>query len=431
MKQENVRAIAARIICSLSGDKGSLTNLLAEHLDHPDYSYLQELCFGTCRHYFLLQGLLKQLLNKPIKPKDDDLRCLLLIGLYQLRELSTADYAAINETVNAVNALDKGWARGFVNGVLRNFQRNRDELDTKLSNSERVAFPKWLFDAISKQWPEQCADIFANSNQRPPLTLRVNKAKGSLDQQLQILADAEIAASPGALSGSAIYLEQARPVMQIPGFSDGRVSVQDEASQLVPGLLDLKPGQRILDACAAPGGKTCHIAESEQSLTELTAIDTDAKRVARIEENLQRLGLRATLIAADARNTAKWFKRKPYFDRILLDAPCSATGVIRRHPDIKVLRRANDLPRLVELQQQLLTALWPCLAPGGLMLYTTCSLLREENENQIDQFLSECEDAKYEGIMADWGVECRYGRQLLTGAANEPDGFYFALLRKE
>ena len=431
MKTENVRAIAARLIHSLSEDKGSLTNLLSEHLDHPEYSYLQELCFGTCRHYFLLQGLLKQLLNKPIKAKDHDLRCLLLLGLYQLRELSTADYAVINETVNAAIALDKGWAKGFVNGVLRNYQRNRDVLDTKLSQSEQVAFPQWLFAAIRKQWPEQSDSIFSNSNQRPPLTLRVNKAKGTREQQLQILADAEIPASAGALSSAAIYLEQARPVMEIPGFSDGRISVQDEASQLVPGLLDLKSGLRVLDACAAPGGKTCHIAESEQSLTELTAIDTDARRVARIEENLQRLGLRATLLAADARNTTKWWKRKPHYDRILLDAPCSATGVIRRHPDIKVLRRANDLPRLVELQQQLLGALWPCLAPGGLLLYTTCSLLREENENQIEQFLSKCEDAKYEGITADWGVECRYGRQLLTGTTNEPDGFYFALLRKE
>ena len=431
MTGENVRVIAVRVINRLIHDKGSLTNLLASHQDHPEYSYLQELCFGTCRHYPLLRALLKQLLNKPIKPKDSDLECLLLLGLYQLREMATADYAAINETVNAVNDLGKSWARGFVNGVLRNYQRRSAELDSKMSDSERAAFPKWLYSLLGEQWPDQLATLVNNSNQRPPMTLRVNLARTSLESQLQALADAGIPARPGRYAATAIYLDQPLPVQRIPGFEQGLVSVQDEASQLVPGLLELRAGLRVLDACAAPGGKTCHIAESEQSLTELTAIDTDARRVARITENLQRLQLSATLKTADTRDTEQWWDGVHQFDRILLDAPCSATGVIRRHPDIKVLRREQDINRLQRLQQELLAALWPCLAPGGLLLYTTCSLLRQENEQQVAAFLGQTDDAKYESITADWGVECRYGRQLLTGAAYEPDGFYFALLRKE
>ncbi len=429
-KPDNVRAIAAGVINSLIQDKGSLTNLLAQHHSHPDYSYLQELCFGTCRQYFLLEALLDQLLNKPIKSKDNDLRCLLLVGLYQLRELSTANYAVLNETVNAVNALDKSWARGFVNGVLRNYQRRQADLDKNLSELSRSAFPAWLYKRLNKQWPGQSEALLSNSNLRPPMTLRCNLSRISRDELLARFAGEGIAATKGSVVGTAIYLEQAQSVQTLPGFTDGLVSVQDEASQLVPGLLALEPGQRVLDACAAPGGKTCHIAESEQSLTKLVALDIDERRLVRIQENLDRLRLQATLLAADASAPDTWWDGQP-FDRILLDAPCSATGVIRRHPDIKLLRKARDIDRLAALQQQLLCKLWPLLAPGGLLLYTTCSLLREENEQQIADFLDSAQDAKYQSIVADWGVECRYGRQLLTGTEQEPDGFYFALLRKE
>lgn len=431
MPADNVRVIAVGIINSLVRDKGSLTNLLAAHQNHPEYSFLQELCFGTCRHYHQLRAILSQLLNKPIKPKDRDLECLLLLGLYQLRELATADYAAINETVNAVKALDKTWAKGFVNGVLRSYQRQQTNIDSKLSDAARAAFPDWLYALLKQQWPDQFHSLIDNSNQRPPMTLRVNRARSSRDLQLHALADAGIPAQPGQFADSAIYLQQPRAVGQIPGFAEGLLSVQDEASQLVPNLLDLRPGQRVLDACAAPGGKTCHIAESEQLLTELVALDNDANRVARIAQNLQRLQLNATLKTSDARRTEQWWEDRSPFQRILLDAPCSATGVIRRHPDIKVLRHESDIARLQQLQQELLQALWPCLASGGLLLYTTCSLLRQENEQQIATFLDRTGDAKYEGITADWGVECRYGRQLLTGTQHEPDGFYFALLRKE
>ena len=243
------------------------------------------------------------------------------------------------------------------------------------------------------------------------------------------MQDAGIAAKEGELSRQSLYLEQPRPIFEVPGFSEGLVSVQDEASQLVPDLLQLETGQRVLDACAAPGGKTCHLLESECSLTELVAVDIGEQRINRISENLQRLDLDASVHCADILDLAKWWNEK-LFDRILLDAPCSATGVIRRHPDIKILRSADEVQRLVDLQRQILMSLWSCLKPNGLLLYTTCSLLPQENDSQIQSFLATVDNAKYEGIAADWGVECRYGRQLLTGADNGPDGFFYSLLRK-
>ena len=261
------------------------------------------------------------------------------------------------------------------------------------------------------------------------MTLRVNLSKSSRDEYLLMLADAGISATPGDLAKSAVYLEKPLPVESLPGFRQGRVSIQDEASQLVAGLLRLGPGMRVLDACAAPGGKTCHILESEHSLTDCVALDMNPERIAKIDENLKRLELKARLICGDAAATAQWWDNVG-FDRILLDAPCSATGVIRRHPDIKLLRRRQDIPSLVNRQQALIESLWQCLEPGGLLLYTSCSILKQENEDLIGGFLESADNAKYEGIAADWGVECQYGRQLLPGAKNGPDGFFFSLLRK-
>lgn len=430
MAKDNPRAIAATVIESLIAGKGSLTSALNRFATHPDYALLQEICYGTCRQFQLLQALLAALLEKPLRAKDRDVQGLLLVGLYQLRELRKAEYAVVNETVNASRDLGKAWARGLVNGVLRNYQRHQEQFDSNLSDSARICHPEWLVQHIRAQWPAQAESIFASGNCKPPMTLRCNQAALSRDALLDSFQGAGISATPGQLASSAIYLEQAIPVADIPGFETGMVSVQDEASQLVPGLLQLAPGLRVLDACAAPGGKTGHILESEQSLTELVALEIEARRAARIEENLQRLGLQATVCVADASNTDSWWDGQ-YFDRILLDAPCSATGVIRRHPDIKVLRQASDIERLKQIQFGLLESLWTTLAPGGLLLYTTCSILRQENEAIVARFLESRPDAKYQGITADWGVECAYGKQLLPGALKGPDGFYFALLRKE
>jgi 16S rRNA (cytosine967-C5)-methyltransferase len=238
-----------------------------------------------------------------------------------------------------------------------------------------------------------------------------------------------IGATLGKLSDSAIYLDKPAPVNDIPGFNEGLLSIQDEASQLVPGLLHLEPGLRVLDACAAPGGKTCHLIESEDLLTQMVCIDRAQAKLKRIEENLQRLHLQAKLIEADAADTNQWWDGNQ-FERILLDAPCSATGVIRRHPDIKLLRRPSDIENLTKIQFQLLNNLWACLKPGGLLLYTTCSLLRQENEEVLRRFLDSCDSAKHEAIVADWGVECALGRQLLPSTGLGPDGFFYAVLRK-
>ena len=429
----NSRAIVAKILCSLLIDRGSLNTLLGNHKDHPEFSLIQESSYGCCRWYFALESLLEQLLNKPLKKQDLDIKCLMICALYQLRELEVAEYAVINESVSAVLIFKKPWAKGLVNAVLRGYQRKKDELEKALTASQPngdLAFPSWLDSEIRGQWPEQALSIFHNSNQRPPMTLRVNLAKNSREQYLESLAQAGIGATAGGLSDSAVYLDKPTPVTDLPGFVEGKVSVQDEASQLVPNLLQLEPAQHVLDACAAPGGKSCHILESEDSLTRMTSIDISQSKLDRIRENFDRLGVESNLVAADASELETWWDGIQ-FDRILLDAPCSATGVIRRHPDIKLLRKPEQAKYLAEIQSTLLTKLWTCLKPGGLLLYTTCSLLRQENEETIKRFLDSTDSAKYEAITADWGVECAFGRQLLPGTNSGPDGFFYAVLQKQ
>jgi 16S rRNA (cytosine967-C5)-methyltransferase len=410
-----------------------LNTLLGNHKDHPEFSLIQESSYGCCRWYFALESLLEQLLNKPLKKQDLDIKCLMICALYQLRELEVAEYAVINESVSAVLIFKKPWAKGLVNAVLRGYQRKKNELEKALTASQPngdLAFPRWLDSEIRGQWPEQALSIFHNSNQRPPMTLRVNLAKNSREQYLESLAQAGIGATAGGLSDSAVYLDKPTPVTDLPGFVEGKVSVQDEASQLVPNLLQLEPAQHVLDACAAPGGKSCHILESEDSLTRMTSIDISQSKLDRIRENFDRLGVESNLVAADASELETWWDGIQ-FDRILLDAPCSATGVIRRHPDIKLLRKPEQAKSLAEIQSTLLTKLWTCLKPGGLLLYTTCSLLRQENEETIKRFLDSTDSAKYEAITADWGVECAFGRQLLPGTNSGPDGFFYAVLQKQ
>ena len=376
--------------------------------------------------------MLNQLVSKPLRDKDLDLKSLLIIGFYQLRELSIPDYAVINETVSTASMYGKPWGKSLINGVLRNYLRSQHELEERLNQSSadtRYSHPSWLVDELFKQWPEQATQILAHNNERPPMTLRTNQRQTTREELLKQLHVASVGAQPGKFSDTAIYLDQPRPLANLPGFGNGQLSVQDEASQLVPALLQLSPGQSVLDACAAPGGKTCHILESECALTSLLALDRASGRVNKIKDNLTRLHLEATTLCADVNSLSTWWDGKK-FDRILLDAPCSATGVVRRHPDIKLLRTPENVLSLQKNQQELLNSLWPCLKKGGLLLYTTCSLLRQENEFIIDEFLQCTDNAKYEGVAADWGVECRYGRQLLTGANDGPDGFFYSLLRK-
>lgn len=440
MNTTNIRAIAASILADLESGKGSLGSHLAalksraksRNADLVDTGLLQEILYGCCRWFHLLEYITSQLVSKPLKRKDGDLKCLLIVGLYQLRYLSTPEYAVLNETVVAASILGKSWGKPLVNAVLRNYLREREALEatiTQLPSNVVNSHPVWLLTAIDEQWPKQSAVIVATNNSRPPLTLRVNLSRASRPEILSELEAAGIKAYPGKLAPSAIYLDTPVPVDTLPGFAAGKLSVQDEASQLVPGLLQLSPGLSVLDACAAPGGKTCHVLESEPLLTSCLALDIDGRRLSKIAENLSRLGLNARLLEVDANAVGQWWDNQ-LFDRVLLDTPCSATGVIRRHPDIKLLGSRENVDRLVLIQRELLRNLWQCLAPGGLLLYTSCSLFREENEETIAHFLVATTTAKYESIAADWGVECRYGRQLLPSGSNEPDGFYFALLRK-
>ncbi len=453
MAAKGARAIAAKVLNTLqSGTSGSLGNLLDDYRDREDFSLIQELCFGTCRWFPALEFLLHKLLSKPLKAKDGDVRWLLLVGLYQLRELSIADYAAINESVEASRSLKKPWAAALVNAVLRNYLRRKDDLENELlsgGSAARHAHPQWLVDAIEKQYGYIAPDIFAGNNVRPPMTLRVNLNKCSREEYQEKLAEIGLLASAGQCADTALILNEPCHVDELFGFRDGWVSVQDEASQLVPSLLELKPGQRVVDACAAPGGKTAAILEREPELASVVAIDSSARRLSRVTENLTRLDMAVSspdassirsdatvrLVAAKAEELDAWWDGAP-IDRLLLDAPCSATGVIRRHPDIKVLRTPEDVAHCCESQATLLQSLWPCLAEGGLLLYTTCSVLAEENQNTLENFLNSTYNAKCVRIVADWGVECvaadgrSLGRQLLPTDAKGPDGFFFALLRK-
>ncbi len=427
----SARATAAHILSALICDRGSLTSHLQNNRQHSEFQLIQEYCYGCCRWFHLLHFFINALLRKPLKQKDSDVLCLLLLGLYQIREMNIPDHAAINETVEITCEIGKPWARGLVNGVLRNYLRQQQALERRAASNVVIAtsHPKWLASMLHNSWPQQVDTLLKTNNGRAPMTLRVNLARTSRRAAAAKLKSASIGYQKGCLASSAIVLGQPQPAATVPGFDEGLVSVQDEASQLAVTLLDLKPGLRVLDACSAPGGKLCHILESEHSLAEVVAIDRSTERLGRLRQNLTRLGLTAQCQTADAAQTAIWWDGRP-FDRILLDAPCSATGVIRRHPDIKLLRAAEDISKLQHQQQRLLKALWLCLAKDGLLLYSTCSVLAEENSTQIGTFLGDHGDAKIESMPVDWGVECMYGRQLLPLQQNGPDGFFYCLLRK-
>lgn len=426
------RALAARIINQVVGGR-SLSEVLSKALEkaNPEHrSLIQELCYGVMRWYPRLDALVLQLLARPLKAKDGDVRALILMGCYQLLYMRVADHAAVTETVEATKALKKPWSTGLVNGVLRRFQREQDVLLAKLADNPvaHSACPAWLLDAIKTAWPEQWQAIIEASNQRPPMALRVNLKHQSRDSYAAQLADQGIASSTIPEVPTALVLEKPQDVLDLPGFLEGNLSVQDAGAQIAASLMELQPNQRVLDACAAPGGKSCHILEMESKLVSLTSLDVDASRLERVKENLQRLKLSAKLSQGDASAPAgNWAKQQ--YDRILLDVPCSATGVIRRHPDIKCLRRKEDIPTLVSLQSRILDAIWPLLAPGGKLLYCTCSLLPDENDIQVAQFLQRQPDAKESQIKASWGHARSCGRQILPGEQTM-DGFYYALLEK-
>lgn len=429
----NPRLAAARALAAVLSGKASLGSSLPPQLDKVeprDRALAQDLAFGAARWQPRLAALADRLLQKPFKAADKDVEALLLVGLYQLFHTRIPAHAAIGETVGCADKLKKPWAKGLLNAVLRNAQRQGEAIFAELERdpAARTAHPRWLQKALKANWPEHWEAVCAANNAHPPLILRVNRRHGSRDAYLAELARAGIAAEACSFSRDGIRLEEACDVKTLPGFTEGRVSVQDEAAQLSADLLELAPGQRVLDACCAPGGKTCHLLEAEPGLAEVVAVDLEESRLARVRENLARLQLQATLIAADGRDTGAWWDGKP-FQRILLDAPCSATGVIRRHPDIKLTRQAEDIPALAQLQSELLDALWPTLEVGGVLLYATCSTLPQENSDNIAAFLARTPGARELDIPGPYGLKQPHGRQLLAQEDGH-DGFYYAKLIK-
>ncbi|MEX3774754.1 16S rRNA (cytosine(967)-C(5))-methyltransferase RsmB [Pseudomonas sp. MYb118] len=429
----NPRLAAAKALAAVLSGKASLNSSLPTQLDKVedrDRGFTQDLAFGTARWQPRLSALAAKLLQKPFKAADADVEALLLVGLYQLFYSRVPAHAAIGETVGCADKLKKPWAKALLNAVLRRAQREGEALLGELEHDPvvRTAHPRWLQKSLKAFWPEQWEAICAANNAHPPMILRVNRRHHSRDAYLALLSEAGLAATACVFSRDGILLEAATDVRSLPGFAEGWISVQDEAAQLAADLLDLAPGQRVLDACCAPGGKTCHILEAEPALAGVVAVDLEEKRLVRVRENLERLGLSADLIAADGRDTATWWDGKP-FQRILLDAPCSATGVIRRHPDIKLTRQPEDIVALAQLQGELLDALWKTLEVGGILLYATCSTLPTENTEVIEAFLARTPGARELDLATAAGLKQPHGRQLLAQEGGH-DGFYYAKLIK-
>ena len=404
---------------------------LAKRISEPrDKALSQELVYGVMRYHPRLNWIASQLLQKRFKPKDQDLAMIVEMALYQLFEMRVPDHAAVNAAVELVVWRDKEWAKGVVNGVLRNAVRQRDEIQINLQKKEVPLFshPSWMLKFMKANWPQHWRDAAEAALQRPPMSLRVNLNRTNRDSYLNKLSDAGIDAQAPAASLSALVLNKPVDVSALPGFENGDVSVQDIAAQLATQLLTPQDGERVLDACAAPGGKTGHILEVAPHC-QLTAVELETKRIVKIGENLHRLGVSAEVIAADLRQTDDWWNEEA-FDRILLDAPCSATGVIRRNPDIKTLRQAEDIAPLVELQAQCLDAVWPTLKIGGTLLYATCSIFKAENEHQVQRFLQRTQDAELEPLELSEAIDTGFGHQLLPGNILNADGFFYAKIIK-
>ena len=429
-KPDNPRLAAVRALAQIVDNDQPLDAVLNKLGAIKEKAWLQEILYGACRWYFRLESLTTLLLERPLKERDRDIHLLILLGLYELFYMETGAHAAVNETVAVSRLLKKNWARGLVNACLRRAQRERESLEQQVDNdvASHFSHPLWLITRLQQQYPDAWQVILEANNQRPPLHIRVNRRLNSRKEYLDRLGKVGLAAVPLVHCSDGIALIEPVPVNRLPGFEQGRVSVQDGAAQLAATLLDLQPDQRVLDACAAPGGKACHILEHQPGLQQLVMVENSTSRAQRIDQNLARLGLSAELCIADALET-DWWDGQP-FQRVLLDAPCSATGVIRRHPDIKLHRTPDQVESAVRLQGKLLDSLWPLLESGGKLLYATCSVLAEENENQIVGFLERHDDATEIPLDLPWAQQCTRGRQILPGTSGL-DGFYYACIQKK
>ncbi len=428
MKQD-ARICAVKVIKNVLLGR-SLSPTLKKELNHcsdQEKPKLQQLAYGALRDYPRLSGITKQILDRPIRAKDTDLKALVTLGIYELEHMNTPAYATVASIVEGAKDLGKPWAKGLVNAVLRRFIREKDVILSTLTPSEQASHPEWMFDKITTEYPDKHADIFATNNEAPPLTIRVNQERINREDYLSLLKERGIVSKPGFLTNTSIYLKQGIKVDDLPGFNEGLASVQDEAAQIAASVLPCKAGEKILDACSAPGGKATHLLETFPEI-QMSLMDIDPKRMAKVTENLERLRLSANIIIGDACHGSEIFPEES-FDQIIADVPCSALGVLRRNPDIKLLRKLKDIYSFSCLQKNLLRGLWPVLKPGGHLLYVTCSILQDENDAVVGNHFKVNSNCECLPIEAKWGFETQYGRQLIQTSGAQ-DGLYFSLLRK-
>ncbi len=429
----DARAAAVRVLCRVIGQGESLSKALSAECRcrGVDQALIQELSFGTLRWHERLAKILRYLVRTPLKRRDLDLECLLKLGLYQLVYMRIPAHAVVQNTVQATESLRKLWAKGLVNATLRTFLRQSDMLLERADHdpNAKLSHPNWLLKRFQAAYPQCWQDICRANNQRPPMTLRINQRVTNAELYINKLRAVGLEAYRHSVIESAVTLRRATGVERLPGFAQGVVTVQDGAAQLAASLIECQPGMSVLDACAAPGGKAAHILESVNGDLDLVAVEIDPARIKLLNRTLDRLGWTARICRGDASRPEQWWDGREY-DRVILDAPCSGSGVIRRHPDIKYLRRASDIAISQRLQYQLLKALWPLVAEGGMLLYVTCSILPEENNQLIKRFLRDTAGVKLVPPTIDWAVDCRQGLQILPGQM-DMDGFYYARLQKQ
>ena len=418
METNHTRLVALEAICSVVLDKRSLSSIVY-HQD--DSALTKSLVFGTIRFYHQLNDIVTGLLNHSLEKEDLDIHCLMLLGAYQILYSKVAIHASIYETVNVLNALDKSWAKGLVNAILRQIDRDQALLKQQIHYSH----PTWMVKKIKQNYPDNFEQIFSQNNIQAPMTIRIHP-QYSVNEYQHRLTEFGTNAKTVNVAPQALVLEKPVSVYDLPDFESGSCYVQDASAQLAAHLLAPASQERILDACSAPGGKTTHLCELAPNAS-VVALDSDLDRLDRVKQNIQRFKLNNVDIIQGNAQQQDWWDGE-LFDKILLDAPCSATGVIRRHPDIKLLRKPKDIVNLVKLQAQILDNLWQMLKPGGTLLYATCSILKSENELQISQFIQGRQDAEEVKINLDWGIKTAVGRQQLP--SNEFDGFYYAKIKK-
>ncbi|ESP91615.1 16S rRNA (cytosine(967)-C(5))-methyltransferase RsmB [Pseudoalteromonas luteoviolacea] len=425
----NVRALAAQTLFQVVDKGNSLSTQLpyaSQKLPPKDRALLQQICYGVLRYLPSLENYCQQLLEQPLRGKRRVFQFLLYVGIYQLQHMRVPAHAAVAETVNALKPLGAPGMKGLVNAVLRNFQRQQTTLEQSANDILVCQYnhPSWFIKKLQAAYPDSWAEILEANQKQAPMWLRVNQRHDHAQAYSARLDKAEIDHTLYNEYEDGILLTHPVDVTKLPDFAQGACSVQDAAAQMAARLLAPQDGDNILDACAAPGGKTCHILELADA--KVTALDADEKRLERVADNLNRLSLEANCVHGLADEPNNWWQGE-LFDRILLDVPCSATGVIRRHPDIKWLRRATDIDELAALQAKILDEIWPLLKPGGTLVYATCSVLPQENHQQISAFLNRTGDALHIALHSEDKIE-KPGLQLLPGTT---DGFYYAKIQKQ